>query len=232
MQHRPQIGFIFQDFGLLPWLTVERNAGLGLEARKVPQEERAKKVSYILDELGIASWAKAYPVRLSGGMQQRVAVARALASDDELILMDEPFSSLDALTRESVQDMLRTIQQRHHTTIILVTHSIEEAVYLADDIVLFDGLKPVHQCLCIPNPHLWEKEFHAPFNAETIAGPQFSAQKPAIASSPFEHPHLEGLSTESSTVSATPRERLIFGSSRQFAPCFYYRSSTRKASRN
>jgi len=123
---RSRIGFIFQDFGLLPWLTVERNAGLGLEALGIPAEERRRRVCDILEELGLSQWRKVYPVRLSGGMQQRVSVARALAIEADLILMDEPFSSLDALTRESVQDMLRTIQRAHHTTIVLVTHSIEE----------------------------------------------------------------------------------------------------------
>jgi NitT/TauT family transport system permease protein len=152
-----RLGFIFQDFGLLPWLTVERNAGLGLEALGMPAEERRRRVRDILEELGLSQWRKAYPVRLSGGMQQRVAVARALAIEASLVLMDEPFSSLDALTRESVQDMLRTIQRAHHTTIILVTHSIEEAVYLADDILIFDGSMPVQRCTVVHNPHLWEQ---------------------------------------------------------------------------
>ncbi len=154
---RSRIGFIFQDFGLLPWLTVERNAGLGLEALGIPAEERRRRVCDILEELGLSQWRKVYPVRLSGGMQQRVSVARALAIEADLILMDEPFSSLDALTRESVQDMLRTIQRAHHTTIVLVTHSIEEAVYLADDILVLDGSTPVQGCTVVHNPHVWEQ---------------------------------------------------------------------------
>ncbi len=157
LTQQSRIGFIFQDFGLLPWLTVERNAGLGLEALGMPAEERRRRVRDILEELGLSQWRRAYPVRLSGGMQQRVAVARALALDADLVLMDEPFSSLDALTRESVQDMLRTIQRAHHTTIILVTHSIEEAVYLADDILIFDGSMPVKSGTVVHNPHLWEQ---------------------------------------------------------------------------
>jgi ABC-type nitrate/sulfonate/bicarbonate transport system ATPase subunit/ABC-type nitrate/sulfonate/bicarbonate transport system permease component len=157
LTQQSRIGFIFQDFGLLPWLTVERNAGLGLEALGMPAEERRRRVRDILEELGLSQWRRAYPVRLSGGMQQRVAVARALALDADLVLMDEPFSSLDALTRESVQDMLRTIQCAHHTTIILVTHSIEEAVYLADDILIFDGSMPVKSGTVVRNPHVWEQ---------------------------------------------------------------------------
>ena len=154
----PRIAFIFQDFGLLPWLTVERNAGLGLEALGIPPAERHARVRGILEELGLSEWRKAYPVRLSGGMQQRVAVARALAIDADLILMDEPFSSLDALTRESVQDMLRSIQRAHNTTIIIVTHSIEEAVYLADSVVMLDGSMPANYCQVVDNPHVWEQE--------------------------------------------------------------------------
>jgi NitT/TauT family transport system permease protein len=154
----PRIAFIFQDFGLLPWLTVERNAGLGLEALGIPPGERHARVQGILEELGLSEWRKAYPVRLSGGMQQRVAVARALAIDADIILMDEPFSSLDALTRESVQDMLRSIQRAHHTTIIIVTHSIEEAVYLADSVVVLDGSMPADHCQVVDNPHVWEEE--------------------------------------------------------------------------
>jgi len=153
-----RFGFIFQDFGLLPWLSVERNADLGLEALRVPLNARKQRVSGILEELGIAQWRNAYPVRLSGGMQQRVAVARALAIDAELILMDEPFSSLDALTRESVQDMLRAIQRAHHSTIVIVTHSIEEAVYLADEILILDGKAPAHKGRLVLNPHSWEKD--------------------------------------------------------------------------
>lgn len=164
-----KIGYIAQDFGLLPWLNVERNAGLGLEALGVPGEERREKVATILSELGLSSWRKAYPVRLSGGMRQRVAVARALAFDAKLILMDEPFSSLDALTRESVQDTLRTIQRAHHTTIILVTHSIEEAVYLADSILILDGGVPVLRGTIFANPHTWEEA------ADSVSEPKNTA---------------------------------------------------------
>jgi len=151
-----RIAFIFQDFGLLPWFSVARNAELGLEARGVPSGERRERAMAILDELGLARWENAYPVRLSGGMQQRVAVARALALDADLILMDEPFSSLDALTRESVQESLREIQRVHHSTIIIVTHSIEEAVYLADDILILDGSMPAKAAIQRQNPHLWD----------------------------------------------------------------------------
>lgn len=177
----PRIAFIFQDFGLLPWLTVERNAGLGLEALGIPPAERHARVRGILEELGLSEWRKAYPVRLSGGMQQRVAVARALAINADLILMDEPFSSLDALTRESVQDMLRSIQRAHNTTIIIVTHSIEEAVYLADSVVVLDGSMPANYCQVVDNPHVWEQESaaRAPHVMQAPASAPNTPQPPA-----------------------------------------------------
>lgn len=201
-----RIGFIFQDFGLLPWLTVERNAGLGLEALGMPAEERRRRVRDILEELGLSKWRKAYPVRLSGGMQQRVAVARALAIDAGLILMDEPFSSLDALTRESVQDMLRTIQRTHRTTIILVTHSIEEAVYLADSIVILDGSMPVQSCTTVPNPQVWE---HAP-NIPDIPGRQASAALPGPDQRSSEPSELSNSRESGSYLAAVGKLRHAF----------------------
>ncbi len=174
-----RIAFIFQDFGLLPWLSVERNAELGLEALGVSALERRNRAAATLAELGLARWKNAYPVRLSGGMQQRVAVARALALDADLILMDEPFSSLDALTRESVQDSLRALQRVHHSTIIIVTHSIEEAVYLADDILILDGSVPAQSGQILHTPHQWETEpEHQP---EDVTLPMPRCDSPSIS---------------------------------------------------
>jgi len=139
---REKTSIIFQNYGLLPWASVQANAELGLRARRVPAAERAARVNPILSELELSEFARLYPARLSGGMQQRVAVARALASDSDLLLMDEPFSSLDAITRESLQETLLETQRRHGTTIILVTHSIEEAAYLADTVYILEGKNP------------------------------------------------------------------------------------------
>lgn len=139
---REKTSIIFQDFGLLPWASVQTNAELGLRVRKVRASDRKARVDPILAELGLCRFAKLYPARLSGGMRQRVAVARALASDSDLLLLDEPFSSLDAITRESLQETLLEAQRRHGTTIILVTHSIEEAAYLADTVYILDGKNP------------------------------------------------------------------------------------------
>ena len=141
-QIREKTSIIFQDFGLLPWENVQANAELGLKLRKVRASDRKTRVNPILAELGLCPFAKLYPARLSGGMRQRVAVARALASDSDLLLLDEPFSSLDAITRESLQETLLEAQRKHGTTIILVTHSIEEAAYLADTVYILEGKNP------------------------------------------------------------------------------------------
>ncbi len=139
---RPRTAVIFQDFGLLPWKTVIANAELPLLLRGMDRRERRRRVMPILEELGLESFLELYPVRLSGGMQQRLAVARALAAEPDLLLMDEPFSSLDALTRENLQETLLEVHARHGATIILVTHSIEEAAYLADTVTVMTGRNP------------------------------------------------------------------------------------------
>jgi NitT/TauT family transport system permease protein len=136
---REKTSIIFQDYGLLPWANVGENAELGLKAKGVPYQERRRRVDPILDELALSPFRRFFPARLSGGMRQRVAIARALASDSDLLLLDEPFSSLDAISREALQDNLLETQRRHNTTIILVTHSIEEAAYLADKVYFLDG---------------------------------------------------------------------------------------------
>jgi len=139
---RPRTAVIFQDGGLLPWKTVRANAELPLLLRGLPARERRQKVDPILEELGLLDFASFHPARLSGGMRQRLGVARALACEPDLLLMDEPFSSLDALTREALQDGLLDVRRRHDVTMILVTHSIEEAAYLADRVYVFAGKAP------------------------------------------------------------------------------------------
>jgi NitT/TauT family transport system ATP-binding protein len=141
---RDRSAVIFQDGGLLPWKTVRGNAELPLRLRAIPARERRRKVDPILEELGLLDFAAFWPARLSGGMRQRLGVARALACEPDLLLMDEPFSSLDALTRESLQDGLIEVRRRHLVTIVLVTHSIEEAAYLADRAYVLAGKAPGH----------------------------------------------------------------------------------------
>ena len=129
-------GVVFQEYVLFPWLTVAGNVEFGLKLKGVGAAERARAVARHLELVGLAAHAGKYPVQLSGGMKQRVAIARALANEPALILMDEPFGALDAQTREVLQEELSRIQRLEHKTVMFVTHSIREAVYLADRVVV------------------------------------------------------------------------------------------------
>lgn len=128
--------FILQDYGLLPWKSVLHNVELGMKIRGIPHEERRESAVRILEDMGIASHMERFPATLSGGEKQRVAIARALASDPEILLMDEPFSSLDTLTRERLQYTMSDLQRERGLAMITVTHSIEEAVFLGDEIMV------------------------------------------------------------------------------------------------
>jgi NitT/TauT family transport system ATP-binding protein len=127
---------IFQNFGLLPWRTVIKNVELGLESKGFNENKRREIAEEYLKLVGLLDYKKHHPNQLSGGMQQRIAIARALAVDPEVLLMDEPFGSLDAMTRMSMQNEIERIWQEKKKTIIFVTHDIEEAVFLADKIVV------------------------------------------------------------------------------------------------
>ncbi len=132
----PDRGMVFQEYALFPWMTVEANVGFGLEIKGMPKAERKERIASLLDMLGLRDFADRFPKDLSGGMRQRVAIARVLAIDSPILLMDEPFGALDALTRRSLQDELIKIWARFRKTIVFVTHSIEESIYLADRIVV------------------------------------------------------------------------------------------------
>jgi NitT/TauT family transport system ATP-binding protein len=132
----PERGMVFQEYALFPWMTVEQNIAFGLEIKGMPRSDREARVSALLDMLGMADFRSRFPKDLSGGMRQRVAIARVLALDSPIMLMDEPFGALDALTRRNLQDELLRIWAELKKTIIFVTHSIEEAIYLADRIVV------------------------------------------------------------------------------------------------
>lgn len=133
---RERIGFVFQQFALLPWLTVAENIGLGLAARRLSDMERRTIVSRELDAFGLGEFSRAYPHELSGGMKQRVGIARALATDPNIIFMDEPFSELDSFTASALRKELLAIWQERKPTIVLVTHIIEEAIELGDRIAV------------------------------------------------------------------------------------------------
>ena len=127
---------VFQDYGLCPWLTVRGNIAVGPTSRGRPSAEVRDTVERFISLVGLQRFADAYPHQLSGGMKQRVAIARVLANDAEMVLMDEPFGALDAMTRDRLQDELLEIWQRTGLTVLFVTHSIEEAIFLADRIVI------------------------------------------------------------------------------------------------
>lgn len=136
----PELTMVFQHFALLPWCTVLENVELGLEARGVPREERRKRALQAIDVVGLDGFESAYPKELSGGMSQRVGIARALVVEPEILLMDEPFSALDVLTAENLRSDLINILSSEKTNIkstVIVTHNIEEAAFLADRILMF-----------------------------------------------------------------------------------------------
>ncbi len=135
-----KVGMVFQDFGLLAHRTVLQNVEFGLEVGKMKKAERRKKAREIIELVGLAGWENRYPRELSGGMQQRVGLARALVNSPEILLMDEPFSALDPLIRKQLQAQLLQIQQQFKKTIVFITHDINEAFYLGDRVVIMkDG---------------------------------------------------------------------------------------------
>jgi NitT/TauT family transport system ATP-binding protein len=132
----PERAFVFQDFALLPWATVLRNVAFGLELTHHPKAEREAKARSYIEKVGLAGFEDKYPHELSGGMRQRVGLARALAVNADVLLMDEPFSAVDEQTRRKFQEDLLHLLSVEKKTVIFVTHSIEEAVYVSDQIVL------------------------------------------------------------------------------------------------
>lgn len=132
-------GMIFQSYTLYPWLSVAGNIAFGLKLRRLPRAEIKQRVSYYLDVVGLTKFAKAYPKELSGGMKQRVAIARALANEPEVLLMDEPFGALDAQTKEQMQKFLLELWEQTHTTILMITHDLEEAVFLSQRIYVMSA---------------------------------------------------------------------------------------------
>jgi NitT/TauT family transport system ATP-binding protein/sulfonate transport system ATP-binding protein len=130
----PERGMVFQAYTLFPWLSVRENVKFGPRMQGLPLEEQERRASYFLDQVNLHGFHNHFPKQLSGGMRQRVAIARALANKPRILLMDEPFGALDAQTRAVMQDLVLDIRKREKTTALLITHDIDEAVYLADRI--------------------------------------------------------------------------------------------------
>ena len=134
----PERGVIFQEYGVFPWLTVEQNIGFGLKlaANRVSDGDRSGIVRRYMELMGLTDFAKAFPKTLSGGMRQRLAIARAYAVKPQFLLMDEPFGALDAQTRSNMQDLLLEVLAAERKTVMLITHSVEEAIYLSSKIIV------------------------------------------------------------------------------------------------
>jgi glycine betaine/proline transport system ATP-binding protein len=136
---RQRVAMVFQQFGLLPWRTVRDNVGFGLELRGDPPAQRREVINRQLELVGLSPWADRYTSELSGGMQQRVGLARAFATDADILLMDEPFSALDPLIRRKLQDELLALQERVRKTILFVSHDLDEALKLGDRVTIMEG---------------------------------------------------------------------------------------------
>ena len=147
-------GLIFQDPSLLPWMTVQDNVAFALLNRDIPKAEKQRRVAEHIELVGLRGFEKAYPKELSGGMAQRAAIARALVTEPKVLLLDEPLGALDALTRVYLQNELQRIWLKHRTLMIMVTHDVEEAVYLGDRVVIMDA-KPgrIRRVVDVPLPH-------------------------------------------------------------------------------
>ncbi|NNJ17880.1 ABC transporter ATP-binding protein [Pseudomonas putida CSV86] len=131
-------GIVFQEHRLFPWLTVAENIGLGLVNEPLSAAEHQRRIGDFIELVGLKDFARAYPHQLSGGMAQRVAIARGLVASPRILLLDEPFGALDALTRQQMQDELLAIRERARITTVLVTHDVEEAIFLADRVVVME----------------------------------------------------------------------------------------------
>ncbi|PVY76265.1 glycine betaine/proline transport system ATP-binding protein [Tamilnaduibacter salinus] len=140
-----RISMVFQGFALMPWLTVEENVGFGLELQGLPKAERREKVQKQLDLVGLTGWEKRRPDELSGGMRQRVGLARALATESDILLMDEPFSALDPLIRQQLQDELLALQAELNKTIVFVSHDLDEALKIGSRIAIMKDGEIVQQ---------------------------------------------------------------------------------------
>lgn len=164
---------VFQDHGLLPWLTTRKNIALGLRKQVEDKQERDQIVTEWIDRVGLTGFDGALPKQLSGGMQQRVAIARALALEPDVVLMDEPFGSLDAQTRTTMQEVTADLMDRAKTTVVFITHDIDEALIIGDRILVMSG-RPGRIIEDMTNP------FDKPRSAKLFGDTRYSAAKSHI----------------------------------------------------
>jgi NitT/TauT family transport system ATP-binding protein len=164
-------GVVFQQYALFPWRTALANVTLGLETKGVGRRERTERAREMLELVGLSGFADRYPHQLSGGMKQRVAIARSLAYQPEVLLMDEPYAALDAQTREALQDQLLDIWQRTATTVVFITHSIEEAVYLGQRVAVMTSR---------PGRIKQVVEVELPRSEDLRSTPEFAAQRHVV----------------------------------------------------
>jgi NitT/TauT family transport system ATP-binding protein len=169
----PRHAIVFQEYLLFPWRTVRQNVEFGPEVRGVPKEKRLQIADKCLKLVGLEDFEKRYPHELSGGMKQKAAIARALANEPKILLMDEPFASLDALTRETLQQELLRIWQQTEATVLFVTHSIAEAVYLSDKVVVMSK-RPGR------NRGIVKIDLPRPRSGEMLTAPEFIGYERAI----------------------------------------------------
>ncbi len=166
-------GMVFQNYSLFPWLTVRKNVEFGLSLRNISQAECSKRAGHYIRAVGLEGFEDAYSSQLSGGMQQRAAIARALANDPEVLLMDEPFGALDSQTRTIMQELLLSIWEREQKTVLFITHDIDEAVYLGD-VVHVMSKRPGRIIDTV------EVDLKRPRHYEIVTSPQFIALKRRI----------------------------------------------------
>ncbi|MFF1814847.1 ABC transporter ATP-binding protein [Streptomyces sp. NPDC058251] len=168
----PDRGVVFQHYALLPWFTARGNVEFALKRFGLPRKERRERAAESLDAVGLADAAEKYPSQLSGGMRQRVALARALAAEPQVLLMDEPFGALDAITRARMQQLLRELWQRTRTTVVFVTHDVDEALALSQRVIVMAAgpgrVIADHQVADRPEPQPGEPRLH-PLHPRIVA---------------------------------------------------------------